>query len=273
MSLDVAARLIALMTQSRDANALRAMLAPEVRFVALARNATGPGQVATELLDGPTGELARKLDWAPPQQVGDTVRLTTTRKPGAADRELVLTLHFAGDRIALVQQQRQAAPPPRATTLVLPEALRRMLNDALVERHPMLMAYVGPDGQPVLSYRGSVQVDGDDRLAMWIRNPEGLFVRSIRANPKVALMYRNEETKATYQFQGRARVSDSQGDRRRVFAALARAEHEHDFAMLGVVVLVDLDRVEGYAGLGPGGQVDGIRMLRDAGAANLSTTE
>ncbi|MDB5829751.1 MAG: hypothetical protein JWQ73_3971, partial [Variovorax sp.] len=33
-----------------------------------------------------------------------------------------------------------------------------------------------------------------------------------------------------------------------------------------VVVLVDLDRVEGYAGLGPAGQVDQLRMLRGAPA-------
>jgi hypothetical protein len=240
----------------------------------LGRNAAGAAPVTAELLDGPTGELARQLDWSAPQQVGDTVRVASSRRPGTSDRELVLTLHFAGDRIALVQQQRMPAPSPRATRVVLPEALRGMVNNALVQRHPMLMAYVAVDGQPVLSYRGSVMADGDDRLAMWIRNAEGLLVRSIRANPKVALMYRNEDTKSTYQFQGRARTSAAPEDRARVFAALPEAERAHDFAMLGVVVLVDLDRVEGYAGLGPGGQVDVIRMLRDPGAAaNLSTTE
>jgi hypothetical protein len=51
-----------------------------------------------------------------------------------------------------------------------------------------------------------------------------------------------------------------------VFDAAPEAERAHDFAMLGVAVLVDLDRVEGYAGLGPGGQVGQVRMLRDAAA-------
>jgi hypothetical protein len=37
--------------------------------------------------------------------------------------------------------------------------------------------------------------------------------------------------------------------------------------MLGVAVVVDLDRVEGYAGLGPMGQVDQVRMLRDPAGA------
>jgi hypothetical protein len=140
------------------------------------------------------------------------------------------------------------------------------VDNALVERHPMLMAYSDPDGQPVLSFRGSVQAWGDDQLAMWVRSADGAFMQAIRRNPRVALVYRNEESKATYNFQGRARVSDLESDRQRVFAAAPEAERGHDFAMLGVVVLVDLDRVEGYAGLGPAGQVDQLRMLRGAPA-------
>lgn len=51
---------------------------------------------------------------------------------------------------------------------------------------------------------------------------------------------------------------------------LPAAERAHDFAMLGAAVLVDLDRVEGYAGLGPQGQVDPLLLLRE-GAAQLET--
>jgi hypothetical protein len=245
---------------------MRELLAPTVRFEALGRTFAGADMVAAELVQGPTGELARKLDWAEPQLVDGAVRLTGRARPGARDRPLVITLTLAGDRIARVQQQRMPAPPVPAQPLVLPEALKRMVDNALAERHPMLLSFIGPDEQPILSYRGSVQADGDDRLAMWIRNPDGLLVRSIAQRPKVALVYRNEDTKATYHFQGRARVSDAADDRKRVFDRAAAAEREHDFAMLGVVVLVDLDRVEGYAGLGPAGQVDGIRLLRHPAA-------
>jgi hypothetical protein len=38
-------------------------------------------------------------------------------------------------------------------------------------------------------------------------------------------------------------------------------------ALLGAAVVADLDRVEARAGLGPQGQVDGIRMLRDPAAS------
>ena len=247
---------------------LLAMLHPQARFMTLGKSAEGADAAATELLDGPNGDLARKLVWQRPVLSGTGVRLTGERRPGTRDRGLVMTLAFDGDAISLVQQQRTPPPPPDATPVVLPASLRAMVNNALVEKHPMLMAYTDPQGQPVLSFRGSVQVFSDDQLAMWIRSADGAFIQAIRANPRVAMVYRNEESKATYNFQGRARVSDLEEDRRRVFDASPAAERGHDFAMLGVVVLVDLDKVEGYAGLGPGGQVDQIRMLRGAAAAN-----
>jgi hypothetical protein len=176
----------------------------------------------------------------------------------------VLTLQFEGDAIVLVQEQRAPAPPVDAQPIVLPEDLKRRIDNALVEKHPMLMAHVDAQGQPILSFRGSVQAHADDQLALWVRNADGGFIQAIRANPRVAFMYRDEAAKATYQFQGRARVADTPQERQRIYQRAAQAERHHDFAMLGVAVVVDLDRVEGYAGLGPQGQVDGLRMLREA---------
>lgn len=242
---------------------LLALLYPQARFMTLGKSASGAPAVADILQHGPNGELARKLQWQPPLTVGDAVRLTGECKAGSMDRGLVVTLGFKGDAISLVQQQRTPPPPPDARPIVLSDSLKRMVDNALVERRPMLVAYCDPQGQPVLSFRGSVQAWSDDQLAMWIRSPVRAFIQAIRHNPRLALVYRNEETKATYNFQGRARVSELESDRRRVFDASPEAERGHDFAMLGVVVLVDLDRVEGYAGLGPTGQVDQVRMLRE----------
>jgi hypothetical protein len=251
--------------QDQAAGKLASLLHPQATFMTLGKQAEGAAGVVDLLLSGPNGELARKLQWREPQAVGEQVRLTGERRPGSMDRGLVVTLGFEGDAIALVQQQRTPPPPPEATPVALPEALKKMVDNALVERHPMLVAHCDPQGQPVLSFRGSVQAWSDDQLAMWIRSADGGFIQAIRANPKLALVYRNEETKATYNFQGRARVTALAHERQRVFDAAPQAERAHDFAMLGVAVIVDLDRVEGYAGLGPGGQVGQVRMLRTPG--------
>ena len=249
---------------------LMALLQPQARYLMLGKDVNGADAVAGELLAGINAPLSRRLEWEAPQSVGDQARLHGRRQPGSRDRELVVTLSFAGDAISLVQEQRMPAPPAVAQAIVLPDDVKRRIDNALVDRKPMLVAHVDGQGQPILSCRGSVQVHADDQLALWIRNAGGGFIAAIRANPRIALMYRDEGAKATYQFQGRARVTDEVSERRRIFERAPAAERAHDFAMLGVAVVVDLDRVEGYGGLGPHGQVDGIRMLRDPATNNPS---
>jgi hypothetical protein len=79
-------------------------------------------------------------------------------------------------------------------------------------------------------------------------------------------MYRNSKTRALYQFQGRAHVSADTAARERIYAKMSQMERNHDYAHTGVALIVDLERVEGWAGVGPDGQLGKIRMLREAGA-------
>ncbi len=263
--IDAARQLTAARTRAdeSDAQRLHELLHPQVRYEVLGVQAEGPEAVVEQLLHGNNGALARQLDWQAPVLVDDKIQQKGVRRPGTRDRGLIVTLFFSGSSIVLVQEQRTPPPAVPARPIALPQDLKRRIDQALAERHPMLVSHVDPQGQPVLTFRGSVQTFSDDQLALWVRSPEGGFVQSIRVNPRIALMYRDEQAKATYQFQGRARVSVEPTHRKTIFERAHLVERAHDFAMLGVAVIVDLDRVEGYAGLGPMGQVDGIRMLRD----------
>jgi len=144
----------------------------------------------------------------------------------------------------------------------VPEAVCTMVNNALAEKRPMLLAYVASGGQPVLSYRGSVQVYGPSQLSIWIRNPQGGLCGSIADNPRVSLMYRNETTRATYQFRGRARLESDDAVRARVYESIPQAEKDHDPDRSGAVLLVDLDRIDGWAGVGAKGPIDPISLVR-----------
>ena len=260
-ALGSAARLQAAVQGGQEAE-IRALLAPDAVYMALGRTVTGADAVGAELGSAGVRRTWGALRWQAPQAAGEDVRLVGERDPQHGERGVVVTVRFAQERIARVMVQRIPPPPPTAQPLVLPPALRQAIDANLLEKHPMLLAYVGPDNQPVQSFRGSTQVHGDDRLAMWVRNPEGALVRAIRVNPRVSLMYRNEEQRSTYQFQGRARVVDEPAERQRIFDASAPAERAHDFAMLGAAVVIDLDRVEGWAGVGPNGQIDPICLVR-----------
>lgn len=232
------------------------MLTEDAFFQALARTS---GREAV-LKHFSANEVYRKAAGSPPQADGERLKVT-----GGG---LILIFEFAGERISAIRQQPVfgAAPPTPATPVKLTEELKKLVDNALATRHPMMVAYVDALGQPILSFRGSTQSFSDDQLALWVRNSDGNFLNAIGKNPKVALMYRDEETKATYQFQGRARVSTDEAVRQRIYARMAEAERNHDPARAGVALLIDLDRVEGWAGMSPNGPVNKVRMLREAGS-------
>lgn len=242
-----------------DASALASALAPDAGFARLGRAVHGRDAVLAELLGA---ELYRRLRWRAATRVDAAVRLVGDPDDPKREPGLVLTLAVTGGAVRRIEQQRTPPVPPPATPLALTPALRERIDGALAARRPMLVAHVDADGQPVLSFRGSVRTLDDTRLSIWIRNAEGGFLAAIARNPRVALMYRDEDSKATYQFRGRARAVDDPALREAVWRAAPEVERQHDFARMGVAVVIELDRVEGYAGLGPAGAIDRVLMLR-----------
>lgn len=119
------------------------------------------------------------------------------------------------------------------------------VNHARERARPVVVGYVSEDGQPVLSLRGSVHFHGPDELAMWIRHAKGDLVTSIRRNPKVALLFRDNDDLSTYTFLGDARVCEDEETRSRVFEAAPTAEQDHDPERAGAAVVIRLNVVEG----------------------------
>jgi hypothetical protein len=144
--------------------------------------------------------------------------------------------------------------------LALTDELKALVNDALAQGAPLLLAAVSPDGKPVLSFRGSVQTYSDDQLGLWARNGQGGTLAAIRANPNVVLVYRSPTT-PVLQFHGRARVAESDPERSRVFDSAPERERAADTERKGVAVIVDLDRVEGVLRFGPDGP-EFVRLAR-----------
>jgi hypothetical protein len=259
--LDVARKFVAALKDG-SAEALAGLLAAEPVFQQLNVNLAGRDAVLARLTSPETSRVYRESAWEEPVRNGDTVKAVGRMPQGSPAGGVILTLHVADGRIATVQQQPIPGTPRAPSALKLTPDIKKKIDDALTSRHPMLVSYVDGDGQPVLAFRGSTQVFSETQLAIWVRNPAGRFATSIARNPKVALMYRDEDSKATCQFSGRAWIDDSEATRKKVFESAAKVEQDHDFARVGVAVIIDLERVEGYAGLSPTGPVDPVRMAR-----------
>ncbi len=139
-------------------------------------------------------------------------------------------------------------------SLVLTPEIKDLVNNALTGGNPMLLAVVTADNRPSLSFRGSTQVYSDGQLGLWIRNTAGGTIEAIKKNPHVAMMYRSATT-PLLQFQGRARVTTDESERRKVFENAPKREQDSDPERKGMAIIIDLDTVQGVLKFGPDGPV------------------
>jgi uncharacterized pyridoxamine 5'-phosphate oxidase family protein len=237
------------------------LLSDNAVFRALNFNIPGKQAVLKRLTDENTSKVYKTVTWgAPAADKFDGIQIKGTPASGVGG--VIMTMLFDGDKISAVQQQNVPGAPRAPSDMKLTPTIKGFVTQALADKHPMVVAYTDENGQPVLSYRGSTQAFSDDQLAMWVRNAGGSFLKSIQKNPKVALMYRNEDTKATYQFQGRAHVASDAATREKVYQTMTQVERDHDYARTGVALIIDLDMVQGQAGLGNTGPIEPVRLVR-----------
>src|ERR1700679_4254183 len=130
-------------------------------------------------------------------------------------------------------------------SLALDEELKGIINGALESHTPMVLASVDAEGRPRLSFRGSIQTFGDDQVGFWARNPEGGTMDNVAANPNVAMMMRNPETRVVLQLMGRARRVEG-AERDQVYANAPEFEQRADADKKGAGVAVDPDKVRGF---------------------------
>ena len=127
--------------------------------------------------------------------------------------------------------------------VVLTDEFKAAINNAIADKAPILLGSVDASGQPALSFRGSAQVYSDNQIGMWIRNQDGGLLKSIEVNPKVAMMYRNPETRLAFQVHGEATRFDDEETRRKVYDASPEVERNADAERKGTAVIVEVTRV------------------------------
>ncbi|MEJ0065577.1 MAG: pyridoxamine 5'-phosphate oxidase family protein [Caulobacteraceae bacterium] len=147
-------------------------------------------------------------------------------------------------------------------SLVLDDELKGIINTALGERTPMVLASVDAEGQPRLTFRGSIQTFSDGQVGFWARNPTGGTMDNIGANPHVSMIMRNPDTRVMLQLIGRARRVEG-AERDQVYANAPEIEQRGDPDKKGAGVIVDLDRVEGFLGMDADGKPRFVRLSRD----------
>ena len=199
----------------------------------------------------------RHARWTSPADEGDIVKVHATFEQlgGVVPAALAVTISFdSANNISRVEQKytpRQAQP-----TEIIPPGARPLINNARTNETPILVAHTDENGNPVLTFRGSIQVWSDTALCAWIRQASGGLVRSLAKNPSVALAYR-DGPRAMLLMNGRARIENDEAIRKRVFEMIPESEQNHDPARKGAAMLIEIDRMQGFS---TGGEP--VRMVR-----------
>jgi len=228
--------------------------------------ATGPAEVTGHdaVLQRVTGQWPNTPiylygNWSEPQPDGDQLKVHGDFPAlGAAPLGMNLTFSFnAQDQISRVEQELIPAPRNEPTDTI-PAFLHGVVNTALANGTPMVVAYTDERGQPVLSLRGSTVVYSDHQLGIWVRNAEGGIIKGMQTNPRVSVLYRDSRARTTLIFEGIGHVEKDEAVRKRLYEMTSEVEQNHDPDRKGAALIIDVTKLQATT---PRGM---IRMERPA---------
>jgi len=139
-----------------------------------------------------------------------------------------------------------------ADKLDLTGEIAKAVDGAALRGKTLALGYLGDDGYPAVSFRGSTQVHGPEQLAIWARKADEGFAKAIAERPQVSLVYYGGPDgpgPMFLSFKGRARVDPSADEQ--VWSRMIEGEQQQDPDRHGVAVVVEVERVEGFAATGP----------------------
>jgi Pyridoxamine 5'-phosphate oxidase len=186
----------------------------------------------------------RTAPWSSPVKQDDG-SLRVSAEIGGLLASSTLTFFFNDrDQIVRVEQVNKGGSPSAATDKI-PDFVKAVVNSALANNTPLIVAYTDENGAPVLSLRGSTQVYSDTQLSIWVRHATGGMANALRKNPRMALMYRDPPARANLTFEGRAHFESDPEIRDRVFDLMPEVEQKHDPGHIGAALIIDVERLTG----------------------------
>ncbi|SRR5579885_3486371 len=124
----------------------------------------------------------------------------------------------------------------------LTDEMRELLDSALADRTPVMVATASRAGVPDISFKGSAMVWDAEHLAFWER-AHGETERNLAENPHVTLLYRNPEKRIGWKFWGTAELLREGELRGQIMARTNPIELDRDPERTGTAVLIRVDRV------------------------------
>jgi hypothetical protein len=228
-------------------------IAPDVDLVSPPLHVYGHAGIM-ERISGhwPNMGMYRQATWGEVEENGGTAKIVATLAPDMPVRSLTIEFTFNDEgKIRHIEQKAVRGTPPPPGPVKLTQEIKDLVNNSLANDSPLVLGYMGKDGQPSVSLRGSMVAISDTQLAFWSRNPEGGAVKATEYNPKMTVLYRDTPNRINLLFQGEGRVEKDDSVRNRVFALMPQIEKDHDEPRRGACIVIDLKSVNGATFSGP----------------------
>jgi hypothetical protein len=130
-----------------------------------------------------------------------------------------------------------------ATTMIkMTDEMRDLIDNAITNGTPCILATASKAGEPHMSYRGSVMVFDDASLAYWDR-VKRQSLQHIAENPHVCVLFRHPQKRIIWQFVGEATIHDSGSVREQVMARTVQPELDRDPERKGVAVVIRVNKI------------------------------
>jgi general stress protein 26 len=129
----------------------------------------------------------------------------------------------------------------------LTDEMRNMIDPALANGCPCILATVSADGEPDIGYKGSMMVFDDQSLAYWERTRRQ-HLKNVKENPKVIVLFRDAKTRVGLRFHGKAEVHEDGALRDQVMGKTVKEELDKDPERKGAAVIIRLDKITNMAG-------------------------
>ncbi|MSQ11625.1 MAG: pyridoxamine 5'-phosphate oxidase family protein [Dehalococcoidia bacterium] len=125
------------------------------------------------------------------------------------------------------------------------EEMKELINNALANKTACFVGSASKKGEPMVTYRGSVMVFDDQRLAWWERGKKKTW-DNIRENPRVVVVFVDFTKHAAWKIHGSARVYETGPVREQVMQRTVPQELSYDPERKGAAVVIDVDLITDF---------------------------
>jgi hypothetical protein len=125
--------------------------------------------------------------------------------------------------------------------------MREMIDNALANGCPCLIATASADGEPDIGFKGSMMVFDKESLAYWERTRRQ-HLKNLLENPRVVVLFRDPKSRINWRFHGVATIHEQGPIREQVMARTVKDELDKDPERKGAGVVIRVDKITNLAG-------------------------